>query len=341
MKLDISTWKEFALIDIFGEAKRGTRITTSDRIEGNIPFVTAGEQNNGISDFISNKETITYNNAITIDMFGNAFYHSYDFKCDDNILVITNNYLNSLNGNFIATIIMQDKYKCNYGRQYRKEDYKEHKIKLPIDNKGNPDWQFMEDYMKSLNHRTLTTKNAKSNIPELNVSEWKEFKLGKLFEIKNGQKYPSDIRESGNLPLVSTSAENNGISDYIAPRTDHVYSNFLTVAYSGSVGATFYHCQNVFVGETVFALLPMFKMTMHSGVFIATIMNFENYKYSYGRKIVGSKYGSTTIKLPICKNPNGEPVIDCTYKYSEEGYIPDFQFMEDYIKSLPFGDKII
>lgn len=175
----------------------------------------------------------------------------------------------------------------------------------------------------------------------LRQDTWKDFKLGKFFTLENGQKYPSDIRESGNLPLVSTSAENNGVSDYIAPRADHVHSNFLTVAYSGSVGATFYHKDNVFVGETVFALLPKIEFNQYIGEFFATVMNFENYRYSYGRKIIGSKYGDSLLKLPICFEDDGiTPMIDKTCKYSEEGYVPNFQFMENYIKSLPYGDRL-
>ena len=169
----------------------------------------------------------------------------------------------------------------------------------------------------------------------LNADEWMGFKLGNLFTMDNGQKYPSGIREPGDLPLVSTSANNNGVSDYIAPRVDHVYSNFLTVAYSGSVGATFYHENDVFVGETVLALLPTFEMTKYVGLFIATVMNFGNYRYSYGRKIKCSTYGDTTINLPICyEKDSTTPKIDNTYKYSEDGYIPDFEWMEEYIKSL-------
>jgi hypothetical protein len=28
----------------------------------------------------------------------------------------------------------------------------------------------------------------------------------------------------------------------------------------------------------------------------------------------------------------------CTY--SENGYVPDWQFMEEYIKALPYGDRL-
>ena len=148
--LDIANWGEFSLEDIFGAPIRGTRITTLDRVPGNIPFVTAGEQNNGVSEHISNDEAITYHNAITIDMFGNAFFHEYDFKCDDNILVITNNHMNRMTGNFLATIITMDNYKCGYGRQYRQGDYYAHKISLPVKEDGTPDWDFMERYIRSL-----------------------------------------------------------------------------------------------------------------------------------------------------------------------------------------------
>ena len=167
------------------------------------------------------------------------------------------------------------------------------------------------------------------------------FEIGKLFDIKNGMKYPSDMREGGNLPLVSTSALNNGVSDYIKYRDDSTYKNILTVAYSGSVGATFYHKNEVFVGETVFALIPKYSSNIYNGMFISFILNYHNKRYSYGRKIIGSKYGKDVIKLPICYEDDGEtPVIDTTHKYSKEGYIPDFKFMEEYIKSLPYGDRL-
>ena len=46
------------------------------------------------------------------------------------------------------------------------------------------------------------------------------------------------------------------------------------------------------------------------------------------------------IKLPIQYNPDRTPIIDDTHKYSEKGYVPDWQFMENYIKALPYGDRL-
>ena len=148
--LNESDWKEFYLTDLFGDCERGTKITTDDRIDGSIPFCTARKFNEGISEFIGNSEAKTYRNALSIDMFGNCFYHGYDFKCYDNILVMTNEHINVYVGLFLSRIISVDKYRNNYGRQYGQKDYVKHKIKLPVDANGEPDWQFMENYIKAL-----------------------------------------------------------------------------------------------------------------------------------------------------------------------------------------------
>lgn len=170
MKLNTDEWKWFLLKDLFN-LKRGKRLTEYDREKGDIPFVTAGVGNNGVSEYISNDVEL-YNNAITIDMFGCAFYREYTFACDDNILVLTHEKLNSSNGLFIASIIDRDKYKFAYGRQYRQKSFNKHKIKLPVTPSGEPDWKFMEDYIKSLPY----SKNIEPSKPNEVVDELVEMK---------------------------------------------------------------------------------------------------------------------------------------------------------------------
>ena len=46
------TWKKFNLEELYGKATRGKRLKGADRIAGNLPFVTAGETDEGISAFI-------------------------------------------------------------------------------------------------------------------------------------------------------------------------------------------------------------------------------------------------------------------------------------------------
>jgi hypothetical protein len=149
-ELNTVNWKWFDLKKIFDKIERGERLVKTDREKGITPLVTAGFKNEGIVEYISNENMKRYQNAITIDMFGYCFYRGYMFCCDDNILILSNNKLNKYSGLFIATILEIDNYKFQYGRQYRQKNFKRHKIKFPPKPDGTPDWQFMEDYIKSL-----------------------------------------------------------------------------------------------------------------------------------------------------------------------------------------------
>ena len=65
------------------------------------------------------------------------------------------NVLNVYVGMFIISIIdFNENFRWNYGRQCRVNDTKSIRVKLPAveiaPNKYEPDWQFMEDYIKSL-----------------------------------------------------------------------------------------------------------------------------------------------------------------------------------------------
>jgi len=148
--LNINKWDEFRVVKLFDYA-RGTRITKENRINGNIPLVTAGFQNQGIDGYIETDICELYSDKITIDMFGNTFYHSYSFYCDDNILVlIPKHNINVYTKLFIVAVLNGDKYRYSYGRQYRQKDIKKHVIKLPVTAKGEPDWDYMEKYIKAL-----------------------------------------------------------------------------------------------------------------------------------------------------------------------------------------------
>ena len=157
LSLYIENWKWFNLGDLF-TFEKGERLTKPDRIEGDIPLITAGENNNGVTGYISlenfeNKKKI-FENKITVDMFFNVFYHDYKYFSDDNIhtLIPIKFELNKYNSLFLVTILSKLKYKYAYGRQVRLMRLPFEKIKLPTDKNGGPDWQFMEDYMKSLSY---------------------------------------------------------------------------------------------------------------------------------------------------------------------------------------------
>lgn len=145
-------YKNFSLIEIFGKPARGTRLTKEKRQSGNIPLITAGENNQGVAGYISNPEMKKYNNAITIDMFGNVFYHPETFCADDNILIIElPSKINKPRALFcVSALNKMHQRKYNYSTQYRLKTYLEDSISLPYKTSIIPDFQALEDIINSL-----------------------------------------------------------------------------------------------------------------------------------------------------------------------------------------------
>lgn len=96
-----------------------------------------------------NTISLSYNGSV-----GEAFYQPDDYWATDdvNALYLKPKYgeLNPALALFICTVIKLDKYRFSYGRKWTLENMEETMIKLPVTSIGEPDWQFMEDYMKSL-----------------------------------------------------------------------------------------------------------------------------------------------------------------------------------------------
>lgn len=144
-------WKEYNLEKLCGKATRGRRLKSQDRIKGVLPFVTAGEANTGISDFIGNDVKVFGKNTITIDMFGSAKYRNYNYGCDDHIAVVHTENLKMEESIFITSAIHKTSYngQFNYGRNFYAKDADTLNILLPINEKGI-DYDFMNSLISAV-----------------------------------------------------------------------------------------------------------------------------------------------------------------------------------------------
>lgn len=144
-------WKAFNLEDLFGKSTRGKRLKSSDRIPGNLPFITAGEADVGISDFIKNDVEIFHRNTTTIDMFGSAKYRSFEYGGDDHIAVVHTENLPTHAAIFVATAIHKSSHngQFNYGKNFYAKDADKLWISLPVKN-GKPDFETMETLISAV-----------------------------------------------------------------------------------------------------------------------------------------------------------------------------------------------
>lgn len=137
-------WKTFNLEALFGKSTRGKRLKSDDRIAGHLPFVTAGEAEEGISAYISNKVEIFSSNTTTIDMFGSAKYRSYAYGADDHIAVVHTENLPKNAAIFVTSAIHKASHngQYHYGNNFYAKDADILNIQLPVAN-GEPDYDKM------------------------------------------------------------------------------------------------------------------------------------------------------------------------------------------------------
>lgn len=153
----VSEWKPFLFQDLFDiERGKGPRRKDLDGT-GNVPFITSTDSNNGLTGFtfmspIHNGKTIGVNRNGSV---GEAFYQPVPFCSTEDVHIFSpksewSRRMNPYTGLFLTTLISKEKYRFNYGRKWGIERMKQSVIKLPIDEAGQPDWDFMESYIKTL-----------------------------------------------------------------------------------------------------------------------------------------------------------------------------------------------
>ncbi|MBI4652961.1 restriction endonuclease subunit S [Candidatus Kuenenbacteria bacterium] len=196
-------------------------------------------------------------------------------------------------------------------------------IKLPVKNR-QPDWQYMENYIKAIKNK-INYPEQKPIINkkiELNIDSWKKFNLNNLFKIKGSKTTPLlELEEygAGKYPFITTQATNNGVEGFYNFYTEE--GNVLTID-SAVIGYCSYQPEKFSASDHVEKLIPKFKMNKYVAMFLATILNLEQYRYNYGRKCSQDRIKRIKIKLPA---KNGQP---------------DFDLMENFIKSLSFSKNI-
>jgi len=144
-------WSIFNLKNLFGESTRGRRLKSADRIAGTLPFITAGETDEGVSAFIRNEVKVFLANTTTIDMFGSAKYRNFNYGGDDHIAVVHTDKLAKYASIFVTSAIHKSSFngQFNYGRNFYAKDADALDISLPVKN-GKPDYEIMETVISAI-----------------------------------------------------------------------------------------------------------------------------------------------------------------------------------------------
>lgn len=112
--------------------------------------------NNGLSMFVGKEQRKKYSindgNVIIIGLdTQTAFYQPHQFYTGQNVQILTNQYMNKYNALFIIPLLKKQLQKLNWGGNGATLGRLERmKIMLPINTEGNPDYKYMEQYIKNI-----------------------------------------------------------------------------------------------------------------------------------------------------------------------------------------------
>ncbi len=326
-KIDTTKWENFVIEDLFN-IKRPSARSQSDYEEGEIPFIASGNYNNGVLKYLMPKdnEVLDKGNCITVSpVDGSSFYQKEDFLgrggAGSSIILLYNDHLNEKNGTFIATIIRKICSKYGYSDMGSKESIRKEIIKIPVDDENNPDWSYMEQYMKNieLQSRKSIEKliNCREEENKIDISKWVEFKIGNIFEIVSPKVYHTrEVKENSNgIPYVVRSKFNNGIK-YMVEKDERFIVNPKGVISFGAENASFFYQENEYISGRDMYYIDTRNLSRNTALFIIACLEKLTLKYSYNFGLFPKLLKEEKIKLPI--KSNGEPDYEYMDKYMTE-----------------------
>lgn len=317
----------------------GLELLNCDEDENGIPFVSRTSSNNGVVSKVSIKDDIEpmppY--AITVALGGSvlsSFFQTENFYTSFHIFCLYPKIkLTETEMIYYCVAIEKNRYRYSYGRQANKT----------LKNILVPSVEEIPKRIKSFKSEDVfIEKPLLENKLPLETEKWKWFRYDEVFYIKNGffNKKP-EISENGNVLFIGATDSNNGITSYHTiedieqtPKAENTKNvelsekifkdNCITVSNNGSVGFAFYQSTEFTCSHDINPLyLKEITLNKYIAIFFCSLIEKEQYRWAYGRKWRPARMPSSKIKLPI--------TTDGT---------PDWQFMESYIKSLPYSANL-
>lgn len=283
-----------------------------------VNYISRTRENNGVSAFVHLKDDVEpfESGLISVAGSGNSVLESFiqnaPFYTGYHVFILRSlKAMAELEKLFYCYCIRQNQYKYNFGRQANKT------LKDILVPKQMPS-EFCKIDLKSLN--TLKSSNLINKEIDLETKKWLIVPLTDLFEVSaSSDELITKYSVGGTTPYITSSEFKNGIIDFVDEEPTNC-ANTITANRGGSVGFFFYQpVAYLATPVDVRILTPKFEMNKYIGLFLTTILKQEKYKFNYSRKMGTDRLEKMQIKLPFKKNK------------------PDWEFMENYIKTMPYS----
>ena len=291
--------------------------------ENGINFVSRISVNNGIAGRVNVDTKARKYKAgdISVPLGGSllcCFVQDEDFVTAQNVAVLRpKNSMQDVEKWFYCYALRENKFKFSaFGREVNKYI---NNIELPD---SIPAWVY------SVSVNPVHTKIKRSNL-NIDTTKWRYFTIGEekggLFRLERCKNSASgDLSDGDDCYYLGAKKSANSVMRRVVREDDLITKGNCIVFIGngqGSVGYSNYMNED-FIGTADLTVGYNEHLNPFVGLFIVAVLDLERPKYSFGRKW-SARIAETKIKLP-----------------ATEQELPNWAYMEQYMKSLPFGDCI-
>lgn len=344
--LDKVEWKTFRFTEVFQDIQRGKRLTKANQTDGPKPYISSTSENNGVDAFIGNETGVRkFEDVLTLansGSVGSTFYQQFEFVASDHVTALKSENADKYAYLFLSTVVKRLEEKYSFNREINDTRIKREKVILPADKNGNPDFQYMSDFVKKLELdkvqevlEYIYIYIRMMTILEEKVCEisWKDFWIEDVCEIKSGVRLTKANQEIGLRPFVGASDSDNGVTAFVSNKNKSLDANVLGVNYNGSVVENFYHPYEAIFSDDVKRLKWKDEIygNKYTYLFLKQMILSQKIKYAYGYKFNGERMKRQKIMLPVTKT--GLPDYDYMTSYMQK------QELEQIFKILNYLNK--
>lgn len=207
---------------------------------------------------------------------------------------------------------------------------------------GLNDYELTEDDKHILASK-LRNEDGKEPVKESELlpeggwwKEGREFYIADVFEIKNSKnilKSQVDFSKPEH-PYLTAKEGNNSVAGYVSYDEDFLDEGNC-VFIGGKTSTVTYQKDDFFSNDSHNLLLyPKEELSEETFLYlVSAVKNIMKQKYAWSNSVSYKKIQKDIFCLPIQTDDSGKPVIDAGKTYSPKGYIPDWEYMEKYIKA--------
>jgi len=318
--IDTSSWREFSVIALFDRIERGKGSGAGSFIDGDVPYIAASFANNGyVRDVEDLDGSLTSDgNCIALICNGNGgigrnTYQADAFVGSSDLQLAYHSRLNQWNGMFLVACLDKSIERYNYSFAWKRngDAFEAETVLLPATPAGDPDWEYMEQTMREVFEQQEHDLDelievAASSESVVDTSNWGEFKIGELFEVTRPAPRAKLGYLEGEVPFVSTSSSNNGVSEWVDPKGENQeVGECITV---NALDGTAFWQPIAFLGRggagSSISILRRENLNQYTGLFLAAAVTASCHA-SYNTMLSGTILRGVVVRLPV--TPMGDP----------------------------------